>query len=193
MRKRLIFTGIMLAVLIVLVATSAGCHIAADKSEISKLGPGATWTRVEGIGLDNNTVALVTGQQPTTKASGWITRIDYMKAGETPEGTITTDVHHSFGMDGIQTPLTRQPAVNAVVRQGERKVEITAKGIKTKQEEMKGLGVTELLWWIGGIALLIALVLGAVYYYVPAARPLISSLISKLPGFGHSEKKETSK
>jgi hypothetical protein len=164
-----------------------GCHIAAEKDEQGYLGPGATWTRVEGIGLDNNTVALVTGQQPTTKPSGWITRIDYMKAGDAPEGVVSTNVKHIFGMDGIQTPFTRQPAVNAVVREGGRKSEVTAEGVGLKQEAKKGLGVTELLWWLGGSLLLIGLILGVVYYYVPAARPIISGLISKLPGFGHKE------
>jgi hypothetical protein len=77
--------------------------------------------------------------------------------------------------------------VNAVVREGGRKSEVSAEGVGTKQEAKKGLGVTELLWWIGGSLLLIAIVLGAVYYYVPAARPIISSIISKLPGFGHKE------
>ena len=165
----------------------AGCHVAADKDEQGYLGPGATWTRVEGVALDSNTVALVTGKQPTTKPSGWITRIDHMKAGETDKGVISTDIHHSFGMDGIQTPLTRQPAVNAVVRQGGREAKVGPAGTETEQKEMKGLGVTELLWWIGSSALLIAAVMGAVYYYVPASRPIISSLISKLPGLGHAE------
>jgi len=180
----------LIPILIVCALFLGGCHIAADKSEIGYLGPGATWTRVEGVALDSNTIALITGGQPTTKPSGWISRIDHMKAGDQPGGVISTDVHHSFGMDGIQTPLTRQPGVNAVVRQGERKAEVTAKGVETKQEEMKGLGVTELLWWLAGAALLIAAVLGAVYYYVPASRPIISNLISKLPGFGHGEKEK---
>ena len=52
---------------------------------------------------------------------------------------------------------------------------------------MKGLGVTELLWWIAGSALFVAVVLSAVYYYVPASRPIIKALIAKLPGFGKAE------
>lgn len=176
---------------IILVVILSGCHVAAEKDEQGFLGPGATWTRVEGPGLNNNTVRAVTGQPPTTKPSGWITKIDYMKAGDAPEGVASTNVKHIFGMDGIQTPFTRQPGVNAVVRQDERRAEVGPKGTESKDEGKKGLGVTELLWWIGGSLLLIALVLGAVYYYVPAARPLISSLISKLPGFGHKEETTT--
>lgn len=182
--------AIVLILAILISCCIGGCHIAADKSEQGHLGPGATWTRVEGIALNNNTVAAVTGGTATTKPSGWITRIDHMKAGDQPGGVVSTDVHHSFGMDGIQTPFTRQPAVNAVIRQGERVSKVTAEGVKTKQEEMKGLGVTELLWWVGSSLLLIAIVLGAVYYYVPASRPIISALISKLPGLGHSEKEK---
>ena len=169
----------------------AGCHIAADKSEQGFLGPGATWTRVEGVALDSATVAIVTGKDAPAKPSGWITRIDHMKAGETDKGVVSTDVHHSFGFDGIQTPLTRQPGINAVVRQGERESKVGPEGGTTEQEEMKGLGVTELLWWIAGSALFVAVVLSAVYYYVPSSRPLISSLISKLPGLGHSEKEDS--
>lgn len=164
-----------------------GCHIAAEKDEQGYLGPGATWTRVEGIALDSNTVALVTGRQPTTKPSGWITRIDYMKAGDAPEGVVSTNVKHIFGMDGIQTPLTRQPGVNAVVREGARKSEVGLEGVGLKQAAKKGLGVTELLWWVGGALALIAVILGVVYVKFPAARPVIKALLAKLPGFGHSK------
>lgn len=174
-------------ILILCAVFLAGCHIAADKDEQGYLGPGATWTRVEGVALDSATVAIVTGKEPPAKPSGWITRIDHMKAGDAPGGVVSTNVKHSFGMDGIQTPLTRQPGVNAVVRQDERRAEVGPEGTESRDKGKKGLGVTELLWWIGGSLLLIALVLGAVYYYVPAARPIISSLISKLPGFGHKE------
>lgn len=165
----------------------AGCHIAADKDEQGFLGPGATWTRVEGVALDSATVAIVTGKNAPEKPSGWITRIDHMKAGDTDKGVVSTNVKHTFGLDGIQTPLTRQPGVNAVVRKDERRAEVGPAGTESRDEGMKGLGVTELLWWIAGSALLIAAVLGAVYYYVPASRPIISGLISKLPGLGHAE------
>ncbi len=182
-----------ISILILCALFLAGCHIAADKDEQGYLGPGATWTRVEGVALDSNTVAIVTGKQPTTKPSGWITKIDHMKAGDVPGGTVSTNIKHTFGMDGIQTPLTRQPGVNAVIRQDERRAEVGPQGTESKDKGKKGLGVTELLWWIGGSLILIGLILGAVYYYVPAARPIISSLISKLPGFGHSESNDTEK
>ncbi len=164
-----------------------GCHIAADKSEQVHLVEGAKVLEVEGWGLNNNTIRALLGQEPTTKPTGWLSHVKIQLASDT--GTLTTDTHHSFGFDGIQTPFTRQPAVNAVIRQGERESKVTAEGVTTVQEEMKGLGVTELLWWIGGSVLLIAIILGAVYYYVPASRPIISGLVSKLPGFGHSEEK----
>ncbi len=177
-------------ILILCALLAGGCHIAADKDEQGFLGPGATWTRVEGPALDSATVAIVTGKDVPAKPSGWITRIDHMKSGEQEGGVVSTNVKHTFGLDGIQTPFTRQPGVNAVVRQDERRAEVGPAGTESRDKGKKGLGVTELLWWIGGSALLIALALGAVYYYVPASRPIISSLISKLPGFGHAEKKE---
>lgn len=175
----------LLPVLLLVAVFLSGCHIAADKSEQVHLTGGSVVIEAEGWGFDSNTVRTMMGLEPTSKPTGWLTHVKVQIAGA--NGTLATDTHHAFGLDGIQTPLTRQPGVNAVVRQGERESKVTAKGVTTEQEEMKGLGVTELLWWIVGSALFVAVVLGAVYYYVPVARPIISSLISKLPGLGHSE------
>lgn len=175
-------------ILILCAVFLAGCHIAADKSESSYLGPGATWTRVEGPGLDNNTVAAVTGNQPTTKPSGWITKIDHMVAGDGPEGQMTADVNHAFGMDGIQlAPFTIAPGVHAVTKQGGSKSEVTPEGVKKKIEPKKGWTIAEIIRYALAAVIVIAAGLGALYYWVPGSRPVIRGIVSLLPGLGKSE------